>query len=43
MKTYKTSDVQAASKAAAKEREKSGMKGAGVGGRAKGGLMKKSK
>ena len=43
MKTYKTSDVQAASKAAAKEREKSGMKGAGVGGRAKGGLMRKSK
>lgn len=43
MKTYKKSDVQAASKAAAKEREKSGLKGAGVGGRAKGGLMRKSK
>ena len=40
-KTYKTSDVQAASKAAAKEREKQGLKGAGVGGRAHGGLMKK--
>ena len=40
-KTYKTSDVQAAAKAAAKEREKVGLKGAGVGGRAHGGLMKK--